>query len=115
MAFFCPFKCPCEENRFLGPKEFHDLYILEICSVDILTRLKQGICIYNICEICQDMGIDDPEFVELANQIEELEQKLFSHPLHKVHAKEFLSRSFGFTLLLCFPYLHNTARISWHS
>ncbi|KAG8376337.1 hypothetical protein BUALT_Bualt09G0052700 [Buddleja alternifolia] len=31
----------------------------------------------------KDMGIEDPEFVELANQIEELEQKLFSHPLHK--------------------------------
>ncbi|KAL0338793.1 UNVERIFIED_CONTAM: DExH-box ATP-dependent RNA helicase DExH10 [Sesamum angustifolium] len=29
------------------------------------------------------MGINDPEFVELANQIEDLEQKLFSHPLHK--------------------------------
>lgn len=33
---------------------------------------------------CQDMGVDEPEFVELASQIEELEQKLFTHPLHKV-------------------------------
>uniref|UniRef100_A0A5B6ZSD7 RNA helicase n=1 Tax=Davidia involucrata TaxID=16924 RepID=A0A5B6ZSD7_DAVIN len=31
----------------------------------------------------KDMGIEDPEFVELVNQIEELEQKLFAHPLHK--------------------------------
>ncbi|XP_022888748.1 DExH-box ATP-dependent RNA helicase DExH10 [Olea europaea var. sylvestris] len=31
----------------------------------------------------KDMGIEDPEVVELVNQIEELEQKLFSHPLHK--------------------------------
>ncbi|KAL8040061.1 hypothetical protein ABFX02_10G075600 [Erythranthe guttata] len=31
----------------------------------------------------KDMGIDDPEFVKLADQTEELEQKLFSHPLHK--------------------------------
>lgn len=31
----------------------------------------------------KDMGIEEPEFVELVNQIEELEQKLFSHPLHK--------------------------------
>ncbi|KAK4396662.1 DExH-box ATP-dependent RNA helicase DExH10 [Sesamum angolense] len=31
----------------------------------------------------EDMGINDPEFVELANQIEDLEQKLFCHPLHK--------------------------------
>ena len=32
----------------------------------------------------QDMGIEEPEFVELVHQIEELEQKLFAHPLHKV-------------------------------
>ncbi|KAL3642841.1 Helix-loop-helix protein 2 [Castilleja foliolosa] len=31
----------------------------------------------------KDMGIEDPELVELTNQIEELEHKLFSHPLHK--------------------------------
>lgn len=31
----------------------------------------------------KDMGIEEPEFVELVSQIEELEQKLFSHPLHK--------------------------------
>lgn len=32
----------------------------------------------------QDMKIDDPEIVELVNQIEELERKLHDHPLHKV-------------------------------
>ncbi len=32
----------------------------------------------------QDMGIEDPEIVELVNQIEELERKLYAHPLHKV-------------------------------
>ncbi|KAM7469172.1 hypothetical protein LguiA_007355 [Lonicera macranthoides] len=31
----------------------------------------------------KDMGIEDPEFVELVCQIEKLEQNLFSHPLHK--------------------------------
>ncbi|GMP47214.1 hypothetical protein CsSME_00015073 [Camellia sinensis var. sinensis] len=31
----------------------------------------------------KDMGIEEPEFVELVNQIEELEQKIFAHPLHK--------------------------------
>ncbi|CAK9170681.1 unnamed protein product [Ilex paraguariensis] len=31
----------------------------------------------------KDMGIEDPEFVELVNQIEKLEQKLLAHPLHK--------------------------------
>ncbi|KAA8535861.1 hypothetical protein F0562_030819 [Nyssa sinensis] len=31
----------------------------------------------------KDMGIEDPEFVELVSQTEELEQKLFAHPLHK--------------------------------
>lgn len=30
------------------------------------------------------MGIKDPEFVNLVNQIEEIEQKIFAHPLHKV-------------------------------
>lgn len=33
----------------------------------------------------QDMGIKDPEIVELVNQIEELERKLHAHPLHKVY------------------------------
>ncbi|ERN12540.1 DExH-box ATP-dependent RNA helicase DExH10 isoform X2 [Amborella trichopoda] len=31
----------------------------------------------------KDMGIQDPEFVELVNKIEGLEQKLVAHPLHK--------------------------------
>lgn len=31
----------------------------------------------------KDMGIEDPELVELVDQIEELEKKLFAHPLHK--------------------------------
>ncbi|XP_070033422.1 DExH-box ATP-dependent RNA helicase DExH10-like [Nicotiana tomentosiformis] len=31
----------------------------------------------------KDMGIEDPEVVDMVNQIEELEKKLFSHPLHK--------------------------------
>ena len=32
----------------------------------------------------QDMKIEDPEIVEVVNQIEELEWKLHAHPLHKV-------------------------------
>ncbi|XP_060208973.1 DExH-box ATP-dependent RNA helicase DExH10-like isoform X3 [Lycium barbarum] len=31
----------------------------------------------------KDMGIEDPEVVDMVNQIEELEKKLFSHPLQK--------------------------------
>ncbi|XP_075083986.1 DExH-box ATP-dependent RNA helicase DExH10-like [Nicotiana tabacum] len=31
----------------------------------------------------KDMGFEDPEFVDIVNQIEELEKKLFAHPLHK--------------------------------
>lgn len=31
----------------------------------------------------KDMGIEEPKLVELVNQIEELEKKLFEHPLHK--------------------------------
>lgn len=30
------------------------------------------------------MGIEEKEIIELVSQIEELEQKLISHPLHKV-------------------------------
>jgi len=30
------------------------------------------------------MGIQDPEIVDLVQKIEELESKLFAHPLHKV-------------------------------
>lgn len=30
------------------------------------------------------MDVKDPEIVELVNQIEELEKKLFAHPMHKV-------------------------------
>lgn len=30
------------------------------------------------------MGINEPELVNLVNQIEELEQKIFAHPLRKV-------------------------------
>ncbi|XP_038985720.1 DExH-box ATP-dependent RNA helicase DExH10 isoform X2 [Phoenix dactylifera] len=31
----------------------------------------------------KDIGIKDPELVDLVHQVEELEQKLYSHPLHK--------------------------------
>lgn len=31
----------------------------------------------------KDMGIDDPDIVKLVNRSEELEKKLFAHPLHK--------------------------------
>ncbi|KAL6560103.1 Helix-loop-helix protein 2 [Orobanche hederae] len=47
---------------------------------DLGKRFPQGLPKINLVK---DMGIEDPELVELADQIEELEQKLFSHPLHK--------------------------------
>uniref|UniRef100_A0A803LZ11 RNA helicase n=1 Tax=Chenopodium quinoa TaxID=63459 RepID=A0A803LZ11_CHEQI len=43
-------------------------------------RFSQGLPKLNPVK---DMGIDDKEIVELVSQIEELEQKLFSHPMHK--------------------------------
>lgn len=39
----------------------------------------------------QDMSIEDQEIVELVNQIEELEKKLYSHPLHKVCHASFVA------------------------
>lgn len=44
------------------------------------------------------MGIEDPEIVQLVNQIEELEKKLFSHPLHKVFVTEILK--------VLYPYMY---------
>ncbi|MQL74862.1 hypothetical protein Taro_007241, partial [Colocasia esculenta] len=35
-----------------------------------------------------EMGIDDPETIKLIRQVEELERKLFSHPLHKLGQSE---------------------------
>ncbi|XP_077238593.1 DExH-box ATP-dependent RNA helicase DExH10-like isoform X2 [Tasmannia lanceolata] len=49
------------------------------------TRFPQGLPKLNPIK---DMGIEDPEFVELVNQIVELEQKLFAHPLHKSFKNE---------------------------
>ncbi|XP_021715893.1 DExH-box ATP-dependent RNA helicase DExH10-like [Chenopodium quinoa] len=43
-------------------------------------RFSQGLPKLNPVK---DMGIDDKEIVDLVSQIEELEQKLFSHPMHK--------------------------------
>lgn len=36
------------------------------------------------CIALQDMGIEEKEIIELVSQIEGLEKKLFSHPMHKV-------------------------------
>ncbi|KAL2538551.1 Superkiller viralicidic activity 2-like 2 [Forsythia ovata] len=47
---------------------------------ELETRFPQGFPKLNPAK---DMGIEDPEVVELVNQIEDLEQKLFSHPMHK--------------------------------
>nr|XP_048329572.1 DExH-box ATP-dependent RNA helicase DExH10 isoform X2 [Ziziphus jujuba var. spinosa] len=44
------------------------------------TRFSQGFPKLNPVT---DMSIEDPEIVELVNQIEELERKLYAHPLHK--------------------------------
>ncbi|KAE9464222.1 hypothetical protein C3L33_03875, partial [Rhododendron williamsianum] len=43
----------------------------------------------------KDMGIEEPEFVELVNQIEELDQKLFSHPLHKAQDEHQIKCTFN--------------------
>ncbi|KAK3017776.1 hypothetical protein RJ639_002848 [Escallonia herrerae] len=43
-------------------------------------RFSQGLPKLNPVK---DMSIEDPEVVELMNQIEKFEEKLFSHPLHK--------------------------------
>ncbi|KAK6147476.1 hypothetical protein DH2020_018388 [Rehmannia glutinosa] len=62
----------------LRPVEARQSILLAVLELE--KRFPQGLPKLNPVK---DMGIDEPEFVELANQIEELEQKLFSHPLHK--------------------------------
>lgn len=62
----------------LRPLEARQSILLAVQELG--TRFPQGLPKLNPVK---DMGIEDPEFVELANQIEELEQKLFAHPLHK--------------------------------
>ncbi|GMY35165.1 DExH-box ATP-dependent RNA helicase DExH10 [Fagus crenata] len=47
---------------------------------ELKSRFPQGLPKLNPVK---DMGIEDPEIVELVNQIEELERKLYAHPLHK--------------------------------
>ncbi|KAL7096257.1 hypothetical protein ACP275_10G070200 [Erythranthe tilingii] len=62
----------------LRPIEARQSILLAVQELE--KRFPQGLPKLNPVK---DMGIDDPEFVKLADQTEELEQKLFSHPLHK--------------------------------
>ena len=45
---------------------------------------KIDIDIYILQLELQDMGIDDPDFIQLVKEVEGLEQKLFAHPFYKV-------------------------------
>lgn len=62
----------------LRPSEARQSILLAM--QELRTRFPQGFPKLNPVK---DMGIEDPEFVELVNQIEELEQKLYAHPLNK--------------------------------
>ncbi|KAK4414903.1 DExH-box ATP-dependent RNA helicase DExH10 [Sesamum alatum] len=62
----------------LRPVEARQIILLAVLELE--KRYPEGLPKLNPVK---DMGINDPEFVELANQIEELEQKLFSHALHE--------------------------------
>lgn len=48
------------------------------------------------------MDIRDPEIIELVNQIEELEKKLYAHPLHKVCENDLILFPFQLVLNLMF-------------
>ncbi|XP_051131807.1 DExH-box ATP-dependent RNA helicase DExH10 [Andrographis paniculata] len=62
----------------LRPMEARRAILLAVQELE--KRFPQGLPKLNPVK---DMDIDDPEFVKLANQIEQLEHKLFVHPLHK--------------------------------
>ncbi|KAK9097581.1 hypothetical protein Sjap_023078 [Stephania japonica] len=62
----------------LRPLEARQSILLAVQELG--TRFPQGLPKLNPVK---DMGIEDPEYVELVNQIEDLEKKLFSHRLHE--------------------------------
>ncbi|XP_048133093.1 DExH-box ATP-dependent RNA helicase DExH10 isoform X2 [Rhodamnia argentea] len=62
----------------LRPLEARQSILLAVQELG--SRFPQGLPKLNPVK---DMGIEDPDIVELVNQIEELERKLLSHPLHK--------------------------------
>ncbi|XP_020409735.1 DExH-box ATP-dependent RNA helicase DExH10 isoform X1 [Prunus persica] len=62
----------------LRPLEARQSILLAVQELG--TRFPQGLPKLNPVK---DMGIEDPEIVDLVNQIEALEQKLYAHPLHK--------------------------------
>ncbi|XP_052199082.1 DExH-box ATP-dependent RNA helicase DExH10 [Diospyros lotus] len=62
----------------LRPLEARQSILLAVQELE--KRFPQGLPKLNPVK---DMGIEEPEFVELVNQIEELEKKLFRHPLYK--------------------------------
>ncbi|KAL6985027.1 Helix-loop-helix protein 2 [Sarracenia purpurea var. burkii] len=62
----------------LRPIEARQSILLAVQELE--KRFPQGLPKLNPVK---DMGIEEPEFVDLVNQIEELERKLFAHPLHK--------------------------------
>ncbi|KAM4087902.1 hypothetical protein ACB094_07G030900 [Castanea mollissima] len=62
----------------LRPLEARQSILLALQELN--TRFPQGLPKLNPVK---DMGIEDSEIVELVNQIEELERKLYAHPLNK--------------------------------
>ncbi|KAG9134693.1 hypothetical protein Leryth_001017 [Lithospermum erythrorhizon] len=62
----------------IRPLEARQSILLAVQELE--KRFPQGLPKLNPVK---DMGIEDPELVDLLTQIEELEQKLYSHPLHK--------------------------------
>ncbi|KAK9099685.1 hypothetical protein Scep_023115 [Stephania cephalantha] len=62
----------------LRPMEARQSILLAVQELG--TRFPQGLPKLNPVK---DMGIEDPEFVKLVNQIEDVEKKLLSHRLHE--------------------------------
>lgn len=62
----------------LRPAEARQSILLAVQELG--KRFPQGLPKLNPVK---DMGIEEPELVELVNQIEKMEQQLISHPLHK--------------------------------
>uniref|UniRef100_A0A0C9RKJ1 TSA: Wollemia nobilis Ref_Wollemi_Transcript_13665_3749 transcribed RNA sequence n=1 Tax=Wollemia nobilis TaxID=56998 RepID=A0A0C9RKJ1_9CONI len=73
----------------LRPPEARQSVLMAVQELD--KRFPKG---FPKLDPIEDMGIDDPDFVKLVREVEEVEQKLLSHPMHKSEHDEHHFRSY---------------------
>uniref|UniRef100_A0A0D6QTS0 Helicase C-terminal domain-containing protein n=1 Tax=Araucaria cunninghamii TaxID=56994 RepID=A0A0D6QTS0_ARACU len=73
----------------LRPPEARQSVLMAVQELD--KRFPKG---FPKLDPIEDMGIDDPDFVNLVREVEEVEQKLLAHPMHKSEHDEHHFRSY---------------------